>query len=120
MLFYFVFKGRPEKWLQLRIDISNRQFDQDLEEIKTFYRLYLQFNQSYVQSFIGFVLRFNLDFFSVLIILDKYRGISDKCTLNGATNLFPCMLFVVELESYVKHDHFVNIHGNVSLFCQSL
>ena len=73
-----------------------------------------------MKTFISFVLRLNLNFLSVLIILDKYRGISDKCTLNGATNLFPCMLFVVELESYVKHDHFVNVYSDVPLLSQSL
>ena len=73
-----------------------------------------------MQSFIGFVLRFDLDFHSVLIILDEYRGIVDKCALNRATNLLPGMLFVVELESYGKHDHFVNVYGDVALLVQSL
>jgi len=73
-----------------------------------------------MQSFIGFVLRLDLNFLSVLIILDEYRGIADKCALNRATNLLPRVLFVVELESYHKHDHFVNIHGHMPLLTQSL
>jgi hypothetical protein len=73
-----------------------------------------------MQSFIGFVLWFNLNSLSVLIILDEYRGIVDKCALNRATDLLPGVLFVIELESYDKNDHFVNVHGDVPLFCQSL
>ena len=73
-----------------------------------------------MKSLIGFVLRFNLDFLSVLIILDEYRGIVDKCALNRAANLLPGVLFVVELESYGKNDHFVNVHSDVPLLCQSL
>jgi len=82
------------------INISDRQLDQDLQGIKTCHRFYLQFDQNYMQSLIHFVLRFNLNFQCVLIILDEYRCIADKCSLNRATNLFPRILFVVELESY--------------------
>ena len=88
-LFYFVFEGRSEKWLQMRINISDRQLHQNFEDVKTFGRLYLQFYQNYMQSFIGFILRLNLDFASVLIILDEYRGFADKCALNRAANLLP-------------------------------
>jgi len=98
-------------------DISNRQLDQDLEDIKTFCRFYLKFYKNYMKSFIGFVLRFNLDFLFVFIILDEYRGIVDKCALYRAANLFPGLLFVVELESHGKNDHFVNVHGDLSLLC---
>ena len=73
-----------------------------------------------MQSFIGFVLRFNLDCLCVLIILDEYRGIADKRALNRAANLFPRVLFVVELESYDKYDHFVNVYRDVPLLFQSL
>jgi len=73
-----------------------------------------------MQSFISFVLRLNLDFLAVLIILDEYRGIVDKSALNRAANLLPRMLFVVELESYDKHDHFVNVYSDVPLLSQSL
>jgi hypothetical protein len=73
-----------------------------------------------MQSFISFVLWHNLDFHSELVILDEYRGIMDKCALNGATNLLPRVLFVVELKSYGKHDHLVNIYGDVPLLSQSL
>jgi len=73
-----------------------------------------------MKSLVSFVLRFNLDFLSVFIILDEYRGIADKCSLNRAANFFPRVLFVVELESYDKHDHFVNVHSDVPLLCQSL
>jgi len=120
VLFYFIFERRSEKWLLIRIDISDRQLDQDLENMKTFDRIYLQFYQNYMQSFIGFVLWFNLNSLSVLIILDEYRGIVDKCALNRATDLLPGVLFVIELESYDKNDHFVNVHGDVPLLCQSL
>ena len=73
-----------------------------------------------MEAFIGFFLRLNLDLLSVLIILDEYRGIVDKCTLDRAANLLPRVLFVVELESYGKHDHFVNVYGDVPLLSQSL
>jgi len=73
-----------------------------------------------MKSFIGFVLRFNFDLFPVLIILDKYWSIADKCPLNRAANLLPRMIFVVELESYSKHDHFVNVNSDVPLLFQSL
>jgi hypothetical protein len=102
------------------IEISDRQLDQDLKHIKTFGRLDLQFHQNDMQSFIGFVLRLNLDFHSELIILDEYRGIMDKCALNRAANLLPRVLFVVKLKSYGKHDHFVNVYGDVPVFSHSL
>jgi len=73
-----------------------------------------------MQSFVGFFLRSNLNFFSMLIIRHEYRGIADKCTLNRATNLLPRVLFVVKLESYDKHYHFVNVYGDVPLLFQSL
>ena len=73
-----------------------------------------------MQSFIGFVLRFNLDLHSFLIKLDENRGIADKSALNGAANFLPRVLFVVELESYGKYDHLVNVYSNVPLFTQSL
>jgi len=73
-----------------------------------------------MQSFIGFVLRLNLDFHSFLIKLDKYRGIADKGALNGAANFLPRVLFVVEFESYSKYDHFINVYSNVPLLTQSL
>ena len=104
----------------MSIDKSNRQLYQDLENMKTFGGLYLQFYKDYMQSFICFFLRFNLDFLYVLIILHEYRGIVDKCALNRAANFIPRALFVVELESYDKHDHFVNVYSDVPLLCQSL
>ena len=104
----------------MRIDISDGQLDQNLEYVKTLCRLDLQFHQNNVQSFISFGLRLNLDFHSELIILNEYRGIMDEYALNRAANLLPRDLFVVELESYGKHDHFVNVDGDVPLFCQSL
>jgi len=73
-----------------------------------------------MQSFISFVLRLNLDFHCVFIIRDEYRGVVDKCALNGAANLLPRVLFVVELESYGKHDKLVNIYSDVPLLSQSL
>ena len=102
------------------IDISDGQLDQDLEHIETLGRLDLQFHQNNVKSFISFLQRLNLDFHSELIILDEYRGIMDKCALNRAANLLPRVLFVVELESYGKHDHLVNIYGDVPLLPKSL
>ena len=104
----------------MRIDISNRQLNQDFQDIKTFSRFYLQFYQHYMQSFLHFVLRLNLDYPSVLIILNEYRGIADKCALNRAANLLPRVLFVVNLESYGKNDHFVNVYAHVPLLFQSL
>ena len=73
-----------------------------------------------MKSLIGFVLRFNLDFLSVLIVLDEYRGIVDNCALNRTANFFPRVLFVVKFESYGKHDHFVDVYSDVPLLCQSL
>ena len=97
------------------IDISDRQLDQNLEHIKTFGQLDLQFHQNDMQSFISFVLRLNLDFHCVLIIRDEYRGIVDKCALNGAANLLPGLLFSVEFEIHDKHDHFVDVYGDLPL-----
>ena len=73
-----------------------------------------------MKSFIDLVLRLNLNCLSVLIILDEYWGIADKCTLNRAAKLFPGLLFVVELENYDKHDNFVNVDSDVTLLFQSL
>ena len=70
-----------------------------------------------MQSFIHFVLWLNLNISSVLIIRDEYRGIPEKCALDRAANLLPRLLFVVELESYLKHDHFVNVYTDVPLLC---
>jgi len=73
-----------------------------------------------MQSFVRLVLRVNLDFQFSLIVFHEYRGVVDKCALNRATNLLPGLVFVVKLESYDKHDHFVNVYSDVSLLCQSL
>jgi len=73
-----------------------------------------------MQSFISFVLRLDLDLLYVLVIVDEYRSITDKCALNGAANLLPRLLFVVDLESYGKNDQFVNVYGDVALLVQSL
>jgi len=73
-----------------------------------------------MQSFIHLVLRLNLYVLSVLIIRDEYWGIPDECALDRAADLPPRLLFVIELESYLKHDHFVNVHSDVSFLCQSL
>ena len=102
------------------IDISDRQLDQNLEHVKTAGRLYLKLQQNYMQSFIGFILRLNLDVHGVFIIRDEYRGVADKCALNGSTNLLPRVLFVVELESHGKHVHCVDVYGDVPLLAQSL
>jgi len=120
MLFYFVLEGRPKKWLQMRVDVSDRQFHHDLQYIKTFRRFYVEFYKNYMKSFIWFILWFNLNCLAVFIILDEHRGIVDKCTLDRAANLLPWLLFVVELESYYKDNHFVNVYSDVPLFCQSL
>jgi len=56
----------------------------------------------------------------VLIIRDECRGIVDECALNEAANLLPRVLFGVELESHGKHDHCVDIYGDVPLLAQSL
>ena len=51
----------------------------------------------------------NLDFSIVVIVLDEYRGIVDKCPLDRAARLLPRLLLVIELEGDAKNDHFVNI-----------
>jgi len=84
----------------MRINISDRQLDQDLQGVKKFHRFYLHFDQNYMQSLIRFILRFNFNFQCVLIILYEYRCIADKCSLNRAANLLPRIFFVIELESY--------------------
>jgi len=73
----------------------------------------MPFHQDYMQSFISFVLRFNLDFLSMLIIRDECRGIADKCALNRATNLLPRDLFVVMLESHDENDQRVNVYAHI-------
>ena len=62
----------------MRVDVSDREFYHDLQDIKTFGRFYIQFNKNYMKSFIGFFLWFDLDCPSVFIILDEYRGIVDN------------------------------------------
>ena len=73
-----------------------------------------------MQSFLCFVLRFNLYFLSMVIIRYESRSIVDKCALNRAASLLPRLLLGVELESYDKHDHIFNVHGDVPLLCKSL
>ena len=73
-----------------------------------------------MQPFIWFVSRLNLDISIMIIIADKYRGIVDEYPLNRATRFLPWVVFVVELESYDKNDHFVNVYSDVPLLCQSL
>jgi hypothetical protein len=73
-----------------------------------------------MKSFIGFILWFDLKYASVLIILDKCRCFVDKCALDRATNLLPRVLFVVELESYGKCWHFVNVYSDLPFRSQSL
>ena len=73
-----------------------------------------------MKSLVSFVLRFNLDFLSVLIIGDECRGIEDKCALNRAANLLPRVLFIVELESHDKYDHLLNVYTHMSCLFQSL
>ena len=73
-----------------------------------------------MQSFVGFVLWFYLNYLSMVIIIHESRGIVDKCAFNRATSFLPGLLFGVELESYDKNDHFVNVHGDMPLLCQSL
>ena len=68
-----------------------------------------------MKSFISLVLRLNLDVLSILIIGDEYGGTVDKCALNGAANLLPGLLFSVEFEIHDKHDHFVDVYGDVPL-----
>ena len=73
-----------------------------------------------MQSLIHFILRLNLDFLWVLVILDEYWGIAYECALNRAADFFPRALFVVEIESYSKNDHFVNVYSGEPLHFQSL
>jgi len=73
-----------------------------------------------VESLIGFGLGLHRNFQGVVIVLHEYWGIVNKCTLNRAARLLPRLLFVVELESYGKHDHFVNVYGDVPLLFQPL
>jgi len=44
MLFYFVLEGRPKKWLQFWVDITDGQLHQDFKCIETFGRIYQDFN----------------------------------------------------------------------------
>jgi len=89
ILFYFVFEGRPEKWLQVRVDISDGQLDQDFKCIKIFDRIYLDFNQDFMESFIGFGRRLHRDFLSMVIVLDEYRSVVDERPLDRTANLLP-------------------------------
>jgi hypothetical protein len=73
-----------------------------------------------MKSFICFIMWFNLNCLFLIIIIHEVWGIVNKYPLYRATDLLPRVLFVVELESYGKHDHFVNVHGDMPLFCQSL
>ena len=73
-----------------------------------------------MQSFIDFILRFNLNVMSEVIVRHESRWIVDKRAFNRATSLLPWLLFDVMLESYDKNDHFVNVHGDMPLLCQSL
>jgi hypothetical protein len=62
-----------------------------------------------MQSLIHFVMGLNLNFSSVFVILDEYRGIMNKRPLNSSASLLPWVLFVVKLESDDKHDHLIDI-----------
>ena len=61
-----------------------------------------------MQSFIRFVLRFDLDCSFFLIIPHEVWGIMDERTLDRATRFLPWLIIVVELESYEENDHFIN------------
>jgi hypothetical protein len=71
-------------------------------------------------SSIRFFLGLDRNFSKIFIILDEYRCIVDECPLDRAASLLPRLLFVVELESHGKHDHFVNVYGDVPFLYQSL
>jgi hypothetical protein len=73
-----------------------------------------------MKSLIHFILRLYLDFLYVLIILDEYRGITDKYSLNRTANFLPWELIVVEIEIYDNGDHFVYINAHIPLHFQSL
>ena len=73
-----------------------------------------------MQPFIWSVHRLNLDISIMIVIADKYRGIVDEYPLNRATRFLPWVVFVVELESYDKNDHFVNVYSDVSFLFNPL
>ena len=72
MHFYFVFEGRLEIWLQIRINITDGQLNQYYYSMKTFHRFYHQFDQDFMQSLINRILRLDLDFSFGLIVFHKF------------------------------------------------
>ena len=71
------------------INISDGQLHEYLECIQTFRRFYDQFYQNYMQTFILLIFRFYLNFTVMIIILHKFRGIVDVCTLDRTARFFP-------------------------------
>ena len=84
----------------MRINVTDRQLHQYLQCIKTFRGFYLYFYQNFMESFLLFVLRFNLDRSFVIIIFNEYRGIVDERTLYVATSFLPRLLFIVKVERH--------------------
>ena len=64
--------------------------------------------------FVLFILGLDLHGALVIIILDEARGMVDVGVLDIAANLFPRLLFVVELVSYHENDLLVKIQSNKS------
>ena len=65
-------------------------------------------------SSIHFVDGFDLDFSLVIIVPHESRGIVDECALDITARFLPGVPFVVELETYGKNYHLVNIQAHVT------
>ena len=102
------------------IDVSDRQLDQDFEDIKTFGGLYHQLYQNDVQSFIGFVLRFDLDSLFVFIVRDEYRCIVEQSLLDSAAYQIPRLPFVVFFKVNVQQNLFVEMQTHCALLFKAL
>ena len=72
--------------------------------MKTFLRIYHQLYENFMESLVHFVLRFDQNLLTVLIILHKSRSIEDECSLDITTSFLPGLLFVVKLEIYDENN----------------
>ena len=73
-----------------------------------------------MESFISFVLRFNLDFMSVLIILNKRWGVMYKRPLYNPTDLAPRLALIISIKSHLQLHHPININSNMRLLSHPL
>jgi hypothetical protein len=116
----FVFEGRREKWLQIGLNVTDRQFHQYFECMETFLRLYDQHYENYMVALMHFSLGLDPNFLLLLNIVDEFGSVENEYVLDRAAKLRPWVLFVVVLEFYDQDDELVYIEAHITLFLRSL